>query len=160
MTLVNLGNRPSNAPLPTGIVMRDWGKAEAYAPLSQGLWLSNGVDNLDLGFTPASDCVLVMRASLLITNVGTATWSRADICLRGSQADRAGYVERGNTIHTSHNALTWTTIVLSAIWQLSGGVYFGAGVYVPYVQNYGALYYHQAQRHMNLVGYTLAEGAM
>lgn len=156
MTPVNLGNLPSNVPAPTGTVVRYLGNQEAYSACVNGGWLTG----MGVSITPQYNCAFVLKASLLVINIGAAVWSRADFALRCSINDKAGFIQRGKVVHTSHNALTWTTIVLKAVWQLQAGVAYSFGVYQPYVQQANVMYYHQAGRHFHMVGYTLGEGAM
>lgn len=162
MTPVNLGDLPSNQPVPTGLVQIRRGKAgQGQLPFRDNTIMYEEI-NFDLwplyitiGTTRPGWWVI--RAENIFSIVD-ATWHYFNWFVRLSQPDENGIQDEYN-YHRLHSALSWQQSCLDTAFKLKANTYYEATAYFG-GRSGGTIYRWGGPEYTYIKGEFIGEGSL
>ena len=154
MTPINLGDRPTNAPLPVHSVQRNLAAALGQLAFPAAGTVLGSTSPMRIAVTPPRRCYWICEAAL-IQGAPAGTWARQDWSLTLTPSDLNGRntVQCANGLEHGGNYMTDTA---GTAWFLEANTAYTCQM-VSAIAAAGGFYYMQ-EVHTYLFGYTIGDG--
>jgi len=130
MAVKNLGELPSNKPLPNGLVQIKRGLADAEAnAVVDTIMADGGGGYMQISFTPEYACSWIIKAQTIMGGYSDGNgWRRCDLSVELNTPDVNGIQEGFRAPHQlyDYNIVSWRTMGAQAMFSLSPGVAYTA----------------------------------